>query len=116
MTEAEFEEAATTVTTMCKLDGGALIHRIQHFIPSEPSAGYHAPELYDRASFVEIIEEIKDLTNAEFQEWWKRETENIESLKDECRQLKEFKIYMDEDAKLEKAEKKHAIWIQRREE
>ncbi|KIY66568.1 hypothetical protein CYLTODRAFT_491348 [Cylindrobasidium torrendii FP15055 ss-10] len=88
---------------------------IKRFTPSTPSLGYFGtPELFDRASFVEMVEETKDLTLDEFCVWRDKEKENFESLKDECRQLKEFKIEMAECAALEKAEKRRAAGVQRR--
>ncbi|KIY64074.1 hypothetical protein CYLTODRAFT_457538 [Cylindrobasidium torrendii FP15055 ss-10] len=88
---------------------------IKRFTPSTPSLGYFGtPELFDRASFVEMVKETKNLTGDKFFVWSNNEKENFESLKDECRQLKDFKIHMDECAALEKKEKKHAIGLQRR--
>lgn len=82
---------------------------------SEPNEG-GGGRVYDRASFIEMVEETKDLNDKEFAVWYKKEKENFESFEDECRQLHEFKLYMDECAMQEKADRKREIGIQRRKE
>lgn len=90
--------------------------QIRSFTPFSGLTWNSKTHVYDRASFVEMVEETKDLTDVEFSAWCEKEKENFESFKDECRQLEEFAIYMDQCALQEKEDKKRAIGVQRRKE
>ncbi|KIY71388.1 hypothetical protein CYLTODRAFT_487303 [Cylindrobasidium torrendii FP15055 ss-10] len=69
--------------------------------------------VYDRASFLEMVEETKDLDVDEFETWHIAEKENFRLFQDECKQLWDFKAYMDEEAKEQKNLSKGVIVTQR---
>lgn len=105
-------------TALSIIGTGANSSRLSKIIEFTPygSDWYSKIEFYDRASFVEMLEETKDLTDVEFAEWCEKERENFESFEDECMQLHHFKIHMEECEKKEKVDAKRAIGVQRRKE
>ncbi|KIY71389.1 hypothetical protein CYLTODRAFT_487304 [Cylindrobasidium torrendii FP15055 ss-10] len=96
----EFRRAAETVAPKYCLARRS----IEHMIPYGSSAqDNHRSRVYDRASFLEMIQETKDLTDDEFATWCKAEAANFKLLREECKYLGEFKDLMDKEASYEEA-------------
>ncbi|KIY66569.1 hypothetical protein CYLTODRAFT_411743 [Cylindrobasidium torrendii FP15055 ss-10] len=89
---------------------------IKSFTPSASSKGISAEQVLDYDSFAEMFGEIKDMTATQFSQWCETEKENFDCFQDQCKQLQDFKMDMDECAKMEKKEEKLAIQNQRRKE